>query len=187
MHEQEKLKEAKHFYSRMKEEQGQEDRESFKYNLSAFLSAARSVLQYALKEVDPGENPKAVPGAKAWYDNFVANSPVLKFFKDKRDINIHDEPIDPRADIAVTITEQLHLSESIVVVVRDKDGKIKSQFSSEEPKPKPKRPKSSVESKTTFRFNDWTGNEDVITLCERYIQELEKAVKDGMSKGYITG
>lgn len=65
MFEQEKLKEAKYFYSRMKEERGQEDRESFKYNLSAFLSVARSVLQYALKEVDPGENPQAVPGAKA--------------------------------------------------------------------------------------------------------------------------
>ena len=32
-----------------------------------------------------------------------------------------------------------------------------------------------------------TGDEDVITLCEKYIQELEKAVKDGVSKGFITG
>lgn len=111
---------------------------------------------------------------------------MLKFFKDKRDINIHDEPIDPRADIEVTVTETIRLSGSVSIEHRDKDGRLISQYSSEEPKPKPKKPNSSVESKTTFRFNDWAGNEDVITLCEKYIQELEKVVKDGVSKEFIT-
>lgn len=185
MNEREKVEEAKYFYSRMIEEY--ENREHFRYNLSAFLSAARSVLQYAEKEADPGKNPKAKPGAKAWYDNCMENRPVLQFFRDKRDFNIHISPIEPRADIDIVITEAVSVSESIVVVLRDKDGKIKSQFSSEEPKPKPKRPKSSVESKTTFRFDDWTGDEDVLTLCERYIKELEKVVNEGVSKEFITG
>jgi hypothetical protein len=72
---------------------------------------------------------------------------------------------------------------------RDKNGKLIPQYSPEKPKPKPKqkKPTGSAESKTTFRFNDWTGDEDVLTLCERYIQELEKVVKDGISKGFITG
>lgn len=43
-----KLAEARYFYSRMRKEV--DDREAFTCNLSAFLAAARSVLQYALKE-----------------------------------------------------------------------------------------------------------------------------------------
>ena len=190
MHEREKIEEAKYFYLRMIEVY--EDREQFRYNLSAFLSAARSVLQYAERESDPGENPKAVPGAKAWYDNFVANSSVLKFFKCKRNVNIHVEPVKPRADFLIKVTEPISVifsGSDVTLEHRDKNGKLISQSTSKEPKskPKPKKSTGSAESKTTFWFNDWTGNEDVITLCERYIQELEKVVKDGVSKGYITG
>lgn len=193
MHEREKLKEAKYFYSRMKEEQEQEDRDSFKYNLSAFLSAARSVLMYARKEARTKRK-----GLK-WYDDWINRSPILRFLGEKRHVDIHEEPIKPRADIEVTLTETVYVSESISIEHRDKNGKLISQYSSEEPKLKPKKPNSSVESKTTFRFNDWmkecqsknlkefTGNEDIMTLCERYIQELEKVVKDGVNKGFITG
>ena len=48
MYEQEKLGEANYFYSRMLSEAV--DRDAFIFNLSAFLSSARSVLQYAFKE-----------------------------------------------------------------------------------------------------------------------------------------
>jgi len=71
MHEQRKLAEATYFYGRMLDEQ--ENRELFLFHLSAFLSAARSCLQYAREEV------KVKGGAaKAWYDNFVNNHPITK-------------------------------------------------------------------------------------------------------------
>ena len=38
-----------------------------------------------------------------------------------------------------------------------------------------------------FKFDDWTGNEDVLTLCQIYIQELDVVIKDGVAKGFITG
>ncbi len=56
MHEKDKIIEAEYFYSRMKQEQ--HDRDAFRHNLSAFLSAARSVLQYALKEAETNTNSK---------------------------------------------------------------------------------------------------------------------------------
>ena len=180
-----KIKEAKYFLARMKEEQ--DNREHFVHSLSAFLSAARSVLQYALNEVDPKENPSAKPGAKMWYDNLMSVSSTLKFFKRKRDFNIHVEPVHPSAHFQVTLTEKAGISESFSIVHRDKDGKIISKYSSEPPKPKPEKPETSVEHEVRYKFSDWTGDEDVITLCEKYIQELEKAVKDGVSKGFITG
>ncbi len=84
MHERKKFREAEYFYSKMIEGQGH--RENFTYNLSAFLSSARSVLQYALNEV------KAKTGGKKWYDDRISASAVMKFFKDKRDINSTPNP-----------------------------------------------------------------------------------------------
>ncbi len=56
MYEKDKIIEAEYFYSRMSQEQN--DRDAFRHNLSAFLSAARSVLQYALKEAETNTNSK---------------------------------------------------------------------------------------------------------------------------------
>ena len=52
MNEYTKLKEAQYFNSEMVKKQL--NRDSFNYNLSAFLSSARSILQYALEEAKLG-------------------------------------------------------------------------------------------------------------------------------------
>ena len=51
--------------------------ENFQYELSAFLSAARSILQYSLKEAQHKS------GGQKWYDDYIAGSAILVFFKDK--------------------------------------------------------------------------------------------------------
>src|ERR1051325_3352821 len=89
MNELKKLQEARYFYTKMIDEQQNKDK--FLYNLSAFLSAARSVLQYAKEEV------KNKPSGQNWYDNLMNSSRILKFFKDKRDLNIHEKPIHTKA------------------------------------------------------------------------------------------
>jgi hypothetical protein len=81
MNETKKLQEAKYFLTKM--EETREDPNSFVYNLSAFLSAARSVLQYVFNETRKTAN------GNQWYQSFVKSSNTLKFFKDKRDVNIH--------------------------------------------------------------------------------------------------
>ena len=178
MYEKEKLEEAKYFYSRMVEEQLK--KENFRHNLSAFLSSARSVLQYSLAEA------QGISGGQAWYDNFVLKHPTLKFFGDKRNINIHYRPITPAANYKVTIGDTLGLSDSVTVIVRDKNGNIKSQHSSE-----PYSKSKPIESKTTiqvrYEFDDWKGPEDVLTLSQKYLQELGAFIDDGVSKGFITG
>jgi len=179
MHEEKKIREAKYFYSRMIEEQ--KNRDNFTYNLSAFLSCARSVLQYVLEEARPK------PGGQQWYDNHISARTILKFFKDKRDINIHTEPIKPLAHYNLTITDTIHLSESLSITVRDKDGNIKQQYSSDEPKPKPKEPETPAALEIKYKFDDWVGSEDILTLCQMYIQELEDIVKDGIHRGFVTG
>lgn len=179
MHEGKKIREAKYFYSRMIQEQ--RNRDDFTYNLSAFLSSARSVLQYALSEAEIN------PGGQQWYDDHISESPVLKFFKDKRDISIHIEPVEPVAQYRQTFATTLYLSPSLSVIVRDKDGNIKEQYSSDEPEPKPKQPPTPAVTEIRYRFADWSGNEDVLTLCKKYIQELENIIKDGIRRGFISG
>jgi hypothetical protein len=179
MNEKTKLGEAKYFYNRMLSEL--ENSDSFKYDLSAFLSAARSVLQYALKE------SKTKTGGFQWFKEYMSKSPVLSFFKDKRNANIHAEPIKPTRHINVTITETIGISASVEVVLRDKNGNIKYQSPPplpEESKPKPKIP---PEITIQYKFDDWSGNEDVITLSRMYLNELEPIVEDGIKKGFISG
>jgi len=170
MHERKKFREAEYFYSKMIEEQ--ERREKFTYSLSAFLSSARSVLQYTLKEA------KTKSGGGQWYDNLILTSPVLKFFKDKRDINIHTEPIQPLAHYKSEFSVNIHLSASVSVTVMDKDGNIKEQYSSGEPEPIPKDLEIPEVMEIKYKFDDWVGSEDVLTLCKMYIQELDLTFKD---------
>ena len=85
MNERHKLEEARYFLQRMRDEH--ETPRHFRFELSAFLGAARSVLQYALEEA------KGKAGGKRWYDQMVAQEPILTYFKDKRDANIHSAPV----------------------------------------------------------------------------------------------
>jgi hypothetical protein len=83
------------------------DSAKFKYNLSAFLSAARSPLQYACEEA------KSKPGGKTWYDSQIAGNPVVKYFKDKRNVKIHEKPVSPNIQSNILIPENVSISESI--------------------------------------------------------------------------
>lgn len=178
MYEKQKLNEAKYFYSQMTNTFN--DRETFTYNLSAFLSAARSVLQYACEEA---KNKRK----QSWYDNLISKSDIFAFFKDKRDVNIHFVPIQPIKNTSVTITANIGLSSSVTVIHRDASGNIKYQSPPEAPTSKNKPvPKQAPEIKERYLFSDWAGSEDIMELCKKYIDELEAFVKDGMAQKILT-
>ena len=158
MNEKKKFEESRYFLSKM--EQAQDEKFEFKCNLSAFLSASRSVLQYANAEA------KKTRSGLHWYNSTVSKEPILKFFKDKRDINIHQQPISPSVKVEIGIHETLSISSSVSVVVRDKNGNIKSEYHSK-PNQTPSKMKSPETTKTvTYYFSDWTGDEEVIALCK---------------------
>jgi len=68
MNERYKIGEAKFFLTRM--EESVNDLEAFRYYMSAFLAAGRSVIQYALEE-------SRSKGRKQWYDETIAGYEVL--------------------------------------------------------------------------------------------------------------
>lgn len=181
MNEYAKLAEAKYFMDRMLVEF--DNRQAFEYELSAFLSAARSVMQYALEEA------KTKSGGLKWYDDTIAGSSVLSFFRDKRDINIHSQPIKPVKHTSVTMKSTLSISSSVHIVHKDKNGNVLYESPPEATRPKPVKPSPSTPAvvKTEYRFDDWEGGEDLIALSMMYLNELRKVVKDGIDHSFITG
>lgn len=175
MHERYKISEAKFFLGRM--EESVEDREAFRFYLSAFLSAARSVLQYAMKE-------SREKGSQRWYDEVVSRNDVLSYFKDKRDVNIHEEPVNPLRHITMVISSGVFVfSAASEVSFNDKPIEMKR---SEEKPPPPKPPESGPKNTVRYCFNDWTGPEDVIGLSHRYIEALESFVQRGLDERILS-
>src|SRR5438477_12783348 len=97
MHEEPKLREGAYFLLQMRS--FLQDPEVFRYNLSAFLSAARSVVQYALKEA------RTKPGGQRWYDGFVEHDKLIRFFASRRDANIHDELVQIGGHVDVYVKD----------------------------------------------------------------------------------
>ncbi|TFG92557.1 MAG: hypothetical protein E4H15_03445 [Syntrophobacterales bacterium] len=208
MKEQEKLSEAEYFYQRMVAEQY--NQLYFKYNLSALLSASRSVLQYILEEVTPGNKPKAAKGpiitcftlvfkhicgaltpdinskraAQKWYQKKVGKSLIVRFFRDERNHNIHIEPVNPHAHITL-LPDNCDFPGPTVAGVPP-NGQLQDETLPplsvvREDKLKPPPPPPE------YRFINWPGTEDVPALCTMYLCELEKVIKEGLSLGYISG
>jgi hypothetical protein len=183
MNEIKKLEEAKYFFTQMTDHQ--QNRNIFIHNLSAFLSAARSVLQYAKDEA------KSKPGGQNWYDNLMKSGPELKFFKDKRDLNIHDKPVHTKANYILHAETGGYLLSfgSVSMTVYDKDGNVKQQVQSDPDAPKVTSAQNTnpIPNEVKYYFDNWAGSEDVLVLCQKYVQELENVVNNGISNGFITG
>lgn len=178
MHEMKKLAEAKFFLSQMAATINK--RTAYTYNLSAFLASARSVLQYALEEA------KTKAGGQAWYDGEVTKYNEVKFLKDKRDLTIHVEPVEPVAEINAAVTDTLHISQSIGLEIEYADGRKEQRQILDEPAAaEPEQ--AQVEITYAYHFPDWNGNEDVSTICTTYLSQVETIANDGITKGMITG
>ncbi len=179
MHEKQKISEAVYFYNKMLRKEDKP--KAFRYELSAFLSAARSALQYACKEV------KCSPAQKKWYDERVAASPVIQFFRCMRDISIHTEPVKPRMHVTASIQNQLLISDSMRIEIRREDGSEEVLEPSNELSLDQPRETEGISFSNRYYFSDWGGDEDVFALCKSYLKEIECFVEDGIKKGYISG
>lgn len=178
MYEQQKLEEASYFYTQMLVNVG--DFDVFKYNLSAFMSSARSVLQYALSEAQTktdGQN---------WYDNEMSQNEVLKFFKDKRDTEIHHEPVRLSRRFFIAVGGTLGLSSAISIRTKETNGNFIERYSSPQEPLVSMPPETPREFTYDLRFADGSEIDDVLTLSQRYLQDLRDFVKDGIEQRFLT-
>lgn len=164
-----KMQEAYFFYERMKE--SSEIDFAFKFYLSAFLSASRSVLQYIEDDVN-GKKGKEI-GSQYWYDE-INKDDMIKFFKNKRDFNIHKKTIKTKKDILIRIQNCLHLSDSVAITVRDSKGNIKDTYHSGSQLKN--NAESSAISVSTYYFDDWSGDEDILRVSKKYLEKLNDVI-----------
>ena len=155
--------------------------DAFAFNFSAFLSAARSAMQYALEEAT-----KKV-GGKKWYDHRVSSRAILRFFKDLRDVNIHVQPIALAKSVNVQVSATLVITGSLVVTAHDSQGnlieRVEPSFQQQTTPPTWQPPE--VENRYTLK--EWPGSEDVLTVSDAYLTEVKFVIVEGISKGYING
>jgi hypothetical protein len=189
MNEHLKIAEARHFLQRFSK--AEPTPQEFKFEVSAFLSSSRSALQYALDEA------KTRAGGQIWFDNH-ARAPDVRYLKEKRDTNIHHEPVIPQ--VGLMFSDSLSVSIPLLLsgTLTDING------NSSLPVPTQNEPtthtathalaststststSASASASITYRFNDWPGPEDVHTLCERYLVQIEAIVAEGQSMGFLT-
>lgn len=172
-----KLNEAKYFLEQMK--QHIDSPEEFVYNLSAFLSAARSVTFIMQNEFSK------IPEFREWYrrkQKKMENSELFRFFNGLRVAAIHRKVVIPNRNVKIEFTETITVGDSIVVEARDKDGNLLQRHESDF------QPESSVENEhedvktEVYWYFDEKPESDAITLCTRYIEELELLVKECTEK-----
>lgn len=178
-----KLSEAQYFFEQMKIliEQGNE--EYLNYNLSAFTTAARSILQYARESA----NQKRKLGV---YNNHVGGNEVLRFFKDKRDFNIHTKPVthDKLATTDLYSSLIVRTKESIKIeLIKNEEvieGNMYNPINCDDMHFKENNLESPITT-INYVFNDWEGTENMLELIELYLSILEKFIRDLMKKEII--
>ena len=148
------------------------NRDPFKYNLSAFLSAARSVTFVMQAEFN------SATGFTEWYDEKqiqMKDDNLMEFMKEKRNITLKQKTIDPRGHITVHITETVVITEHVEAILTHKNGTVERI---EHPQPAPPRlPKSKTETNYQWFFGD-IPDKDIITLSQEYIEKLESLVHE---------
>ena len=175
-----KIEEAQYFLSRLSNP-NLEIRE-FSFELSAFLTAARSVLQYALEEA------RLKTGGQAWYENQVKTAEAVKFFKEKRDISVHAEPVIPQRTINIYVEESIGISDFYSIEIINPDGTVvpdAPQETTAQQSP-PEITRTSSSTSVTYHFSDWPGQETVAELCAEYLQQVREITHNGRMLGFIS-
>jgi hypothetical protein len=166
-----KLLEAKYFLERMIENQA--NRDAFRYNLSAFLAAFRSATLIMQKEYNK------VSGFADWYQvqqgKMKAND-KMKLLNTKRTMTIHQQLVQPRAHVNVSITDHVAITGSVSIIVTRADGTVERRDSAPpEPPPTPAKTETTVQWRWYF---DEIPNIDVVAVCQECMTELETIVSE---------
>ncbi|ARR10650.1 hypothetical protein [Paenibacillus bovis] len=160
-----KLQESKHHYEHMIQYVNEKDLTKLKYEISAFINAARSILQYAHKTAKQQDKENV-------YKELVSANPTLKFFKDLRDENIHTKLVEVTAHANAEITMGFIIRQENTTD-EEIEG-IKAEQANQTP----------LQTRTIEQyFFDEKPEEEVLPLCEKYLVELEKFTAEAKVKG----
>jgi hypothetical protein len=197
------LKKARYFLAQAVAAQNDDailnDRLPFGANLEAAIIYARSSLDYLRNELKPVHNQVRY---KRWHEDRLETlkktNPVFKYFTDRRDFIIHQEPEKTNAQISIAARVSASSSVSLRMNVIRADGTIKEDKVVASSAPPPSKATADMERgalKTghTFVFvdPDWRKNpaveyvEDFIDVCGSFICEAENKFPEQQRRGYF--
>lgn len=164
----EKLEEAQHQYNEMLRQYEAKDYQKFKFALSAFVNAGRSILQYTHKKADLCRKVSV-------YNRLIKGDEIIKYFKDIRDINIHAKPISTKRETSNSLASML--------IVRTPD--MSDDELAELIKQSNEVETIETVAEIRYMFDNWPGTEDVLELSDQYLKRLETFIKNAEHKGLI--
>jgi hypothetical protein len=200
-----KIEEAEYFLDKIKNATKRED---FIPNLSAFLSATRSIADYLLEDynlkfgwdisLDDKLYPstfKEMAGEKNKQNalNFIGyyntefgklrQNKIGKILIDKRDIKVHRTDLPLKAKIWATLIETVHIHDSVSIEVRDKYGNLKNRSNSiNNNKSNSGNIQSIKQPLTNTMTVKWFFSDykskDVVDVCEIFLKLMKNFVND---------
>lgn len=186
---QNKLDETKYFHEQMIKNLNTP--REFSYNLSALLACGRTIQTYIFKIV------KYDVTGKWWYDNLFATKSKLSFFREQRNIVIHENPVKIKTNISIEWNENICLllsqrSQLLKVdasgnVIENTDINLKddNQICNDGQFQDSTEKFNNAIIEYEYCFVDWPGSENVMQLVKEFIVELEEMISEGTTKGYF--
>jgi len=175
-----RLEEAKFFYEQMK--LNFQDRVKFLWFLDAFLAIARSLTHVFQTEF---HNNKEIMD---WYNKVAKdwqNNKIMKLFIEIRNISLKEHTPKMRTTIAESFSINFVIADKVTLKKISPDGKSEqvevSQELVKQRKEEPKIPQrnSGIVGYSFDELPEWFDeNPDVMSLCKRYLDELEKFVTE---------
>ena len=169
-----KVQEARYFLNQLSNLVAKHD--EFRFNLSAFLSAARSNIQILRDKY------LSKPRFQAWYDNTMSDD-LLRFFRDTRDVSVHEGLVSLNKEIEEGVVERIdYIEESggTYTVRASATGEASEYF-----RPIvaiPMDSKLHIRTNFYWKFDDFPDDidhkNDVIDLCNKYLERIEKLITD---------
>ncbi len=165
-----KLDEAKYFLSQLKK--NIINVSIFRYNLSAFLSAIRSVTYFLQKECHN------VPGFSEWYtkeQEKMKRDLYMKFLNDKRVLEVHKGRSLLRKETRVTHHDSVSMIDSITIFLIRSDGTGDIRQSG----PPVHNIGRQIDPTTEhlWFFEDFE-DKDIILLCEEHVAKIETLLNE---------
>lgn len=164
-----KLNEAKFFLEEMRKVSSEPDQ--FRYMLTAFLAASRSITQIMQKEFS------SKSGFSDWYgqkQSEMENNSILKYLHRQRTLTYHERPVLP---YPISVIEQIADSTGINIVLTGTGSSLdlSSGFVT--------LPIIQSTTSVKYYFDDISNKEkDVITICQEAVNAIENIVNECESK-----
>lgn len=157
----------------------------FQHSLHAFIVFGRSVHQLLLKtelvrisrkfkKIGQIEKYQSLTN---WTNEKISSTlkdNVFDYFLNKRNYILKEAGLKLTREI--NMIDPIRITDTVTVIRYDKDGKLIDSTSSKASSNN--LIESNSESISKWLFEDWEGNEDIITLCEQFQERLEKLARE---------